>query len=329
MPLGSTSTTLYNQLSTISSILSLKQIVSQPTHYFHTGSPSTIDLAYLPPNFSFKVSVQPPIGKSDHNSVQVDIYQKSSLRCICQSSTKKVWSYRNADFTAINNSLQAVDWSTILSQDDVNDACTTFYRIFLDTVWSFTPLKTVSNSPLPSWLPRSILSKIKLCRLTYHRTVSSNTPRFWSEYRRLCNDITTEIRRSKSQYFNTLSKNSCQLWTYVRSLQCSHGSLPPPPLKQSNSTHSATSDQDKANILNEAFLNFFISDPLSSHSHQPLSVPMTDRSPMYPRIHLIFPFLWTFPNHLEDHFYHTYSKNFSTIFISIWIPSNLSPLPFL
>ena len=69
--------------------------------------------------------------------------------------------------------------------------------------------------------------------------------------------------------------------------------MAPYPLKQSNSTHSATLDQDKANILNETFLNFFINDPPSPHPHHPLSIPMTDHlcTPEY-----IFDLITSLPN---------------------------------
>ena len=65
-----------NNLSSFSDFFSLRQLVSSPTHFSHSGSPSVIDLAFVPSSLSFSsshASVLSPVGSSDHNTIMIDI----------------------------------------------------------------------------------------------------------------------------------------------------------------------------------------------------------------------------------------------------------------
>ena len=198
---ASSSTLLSNQLASISNLLSLKQIVSRPTHYSHQGSPSTIDLVFLPPNLSTNISIFPPIGNSDHLTILTTINLKSSRPFPHSNPSKKIWLYKQADFPAIEESLSTVDCPTILT-NDVNITCSTFTRTFLNIVRTHTPTKIIPQSELSPWLPRSLLSKIKLRHISFQQAMSSNSPDLWKKYRHLRNYITNAIRKSKSQYLN-------------------------------------------------------------------------------------------------------------------------------
>ena len=45
----------------------LSQVVKEPTHYSYLGTPSTIDLIFVPSNLSCPSFVLPPLSSSDHN----------------------------------------------------------------------------------------------------------------------------------------------------------------------------------------------------------------------------------------------------------------------
>lgn len=141
----------------------------------------------------------------------------------------------------------------------------------MDIIKSHTPTKTVPNSKLPPWLPRSLLSKIKLRRHTYHKASSTNSHNNWSKYRQLRNNITAEIHKSKARYLDSLSENPRRFWSYVRSLRRNHDPLPP--LRSASDSPSAFSDQDKADSLNKAFSSFFNKDP------PPPSIPLPPAEP--------------------------------------------------
>lgn len=64
-----TSSPLRDKISVVSDLFSLNQIVSHPTHYSHTGIPSTIDLVYIPSNLHPTHCEVLPVPNSDHNSI--------------------------------------------------------------------------------------------------------------------------------------------------------------------------------------------------------------------------------------------------------------------
>ena len=66
---------LFNQISSLASLLSFKQIVADPTHFSSTGSPSTIDLVFVPTSLSSsRAIVTSPIGNSDHLSILSQVW---------------------------------------------------------------------------------------------------------------------------------------------------------------------------------------------------------------------------------------------------------------
>ena len=59
------SSPLLNLLNVISDFFSLDQIVTQPTHFSPSGTPSLIDLVFVPSFTSHSCTVLPPVSNSD------------------------------------------------------------------------------------------------------------------------------------------------------------------------------------------------------------------------------------------------------------------------
>ena len=128
------------------------------------------------------------------------------------------------------------------------------------------PSKTVSDHPLPPWLPRPVLHKIKSRRALFRRAVSSQSPQLLSDYRSLRNAISAEVKKSKSQFFKSISHSPQKFWSYVRSLRQNKDSVPP----LTSPSGSLISDTaGKADLLNQAFSGFFTVDPIP-----PVIVPL-------------------------------------------------------
>ena len=71
------SSSISTPLSSISDYFnkSLQQIIFEPTHFSHAGTPSTIDLAFIPSSLlHYTYSILPPVLSSDHNSILVSIH---------------------------------------------------------------------------------------------------------------------------------------------------------------------------------------------------------------------------------------------------------------
>ena len=65
----SSSSPRFFQLQALADSYSLRQVISDPTHFSHSGTPSTIDLAFIPSTFQSNHVILPPVSTSDHNSI--------------------------------------------------------------------------------------------------------------------------------------------------------------------------------------------------------------------------------------------------------------------
>ena len=91
---------------------SLKQIVSQPTHFSHLCTPSTIDLVFIPSDCPLTCVVLPPLFTSDHNTSCFPTNHPAPSSY--PSSFHWVWQYDLADFDNANEVLASVPWDSIL-----------------------------------------------------------------------------------------------------------------------------------------------------------------------------------------------------------------------
>ena len=256
---GNSQAPLFHQVSSLTSIFSLNQIVSQPTHFSPSGSPSIIDLVFVPQYVQGFSIVSPPLGSSDHSTILSSLSFLPKSPPLRRQSRRKVWLYHKADFNAINKSLSVIDWTSTLPQN-LDSACSKFSSIFLQTVHDHVPSKIVTDQPLPPWLSRPLLCKIQRRRRLFHQAVTSKSPTLYSDYRSLRNSICAEVKRSKSQFFTSISHSPQKFWSYVRSLRRCKDSVPP---LTSSSGSLVSKDSDKANLLNQAFSSFFTIDPAS------------------------------------------------------------------
>ena len=238
-------------------MLSLKQIVSNPTHFSHSGTPSIIDLVFVSLSSSAVAHITPPIGSSDHQSIISTIYLFNCQHTPAFLPKRKIVHYHKADFDAINSDLSSISWSSILSQD-LDSSYSKFCNTFLSIVKDHVPITTVSSHRLPPWLSPPLLNKIKQRRLLFQQAKLNNSLTLYAKYRSLRNQITAEIRKAKSHHLKSISSATQKFWSYVRSLHRTQDSIPDLVSDQSGTRMS--SNQDKCNLLNKTFTNFFTRD---------------------------------------------------------------------
>uniref|UniRef100_A0A1X7U2U4 Uncharacterized protein n=1 Tax=Amphimedon queenslandica TaxID=400682 RepID=A0A1X7U2U4_AMPQE len=85
----------------------LLQIVTQPTHYSHSGSPSIIDLVFVPRSAHGSAIVTPPLGSPDHCTI-ISLSFSFKPPPSHHQFHRKVWLYHKAEFNAINDSYNAI-----------------------------------------------------------------------------------------------------------------------------------------------------------------------------------------------------------------------------
>ena len=168
---------LSRQLTSLLSLLSLRQVVSLPTHFSHLGTPSIIDLVLIPSSFKDQISINPPIGTSDHNTILTSIPFPLAAPPP-KPSPKMSWKYHLADFPSINESLRTIHWDTILPPN-IDAAWSTFSNIFVSIIHNYTPCQVIPSSPFPPRFPHSLIRKIHKRRHLYRQAVISQNPFIW------------------------------------------------------------------------------------------------------------------------------------------------------
>ena len=191
-----------NLINSISDLFSLNQIVSQPTHFSVSNSPSLIDLVFIPASLPhYSCNVLPPISNSDHNSILLSLPLPTVTPPPSSTASRRVWLYNSADFSLTNKFLSSIPWNSILFRSDVNSAWLTFKFTFLQIIHLTIPSKLVSAPSHPPWITCSFLSHIKHCNSLFKRTKLTNSPLLWSAYRSYRNKSLSYCRSLKAKFF--------------------------------------------------------------------------------------------------------------------------------
>lgn len=149
-----------SHITTITSLFSLQQLIHSPTHFSPSGSPSTIDLIFAPLSFQSVVTLLPPVGTFDHqlshlfsrllhlSIFTLDLHPKKEYGSII-------------GLISIKSMTSSLPLTGPLLPPDSDDALSLFYELFFNIVHQFTPSKLVPFCPLPPWLLRPLLHKIR------------------------------------------------------------------------------------------------------------------------------------------------------------------------
>ena len=96
------SSSLSKSLIDFTKCLGLNQIICEPTHFSHTGSPSLIDLVFVSSDLSCPSRVLPPISSFDHLSILFSLPLVRKDPDPHPTNGCKVWLYNKADLHSAN-----------------------------------------------------------------------------------------------------------------------------------------------------------------------------------------------------------------------------------
>ena len=158
---ASPSPPLMSHINTVTSLLSLQQVVHSPTHFTPSGSSSTIDLIFVAPSFKSVVSILPPVGTSDHCAISL-LLSLPPISVFTQRHPFPIKEYGSTNGrTLIKSMTISLPLTCHVFFQLILTMLSLFYELFFDVVHQLTPSKLVSCSPLPPWLPRLLLRKIQ------------------------------------------------------------------------------------------------------------------------------------------------------------------------
>ena len=102
---------------------------------------------------------------------------------------KKIWRYAFADFDLANEILSAIDWSALLSWNDVNSCWSSWRSKFLQVMETCIPqavLKARRNLP---WLNKSVVQAMRKRNLLFNTAKKSNSTSDWKKYKCIRNKV--------------------------------------------------------------------------------------------------------------------------------------------
>ncbi len=202
-----------------------------------------------------------PNSISDHYGTYIYI------KCESQPESpykRRVWNYRQADFDALNNHIRDTDW-TFLNSGTIDHATEDFCDKFINLAKSHIPTYLTTIRPNDKPWYNSEIRLLSRQRDRQKRTaIRTERPTDWGKYKQLRNKVNNMKKHAKEGFYNNLeysindlsSTNPREYWKIVKMLMkdSAKGGYTIPPLIKTDQTF-ATSDQEKANTLNDYFIS--------------------------------------------------------------------------
>ena len=263
-------------LKSISDTHGLIQTVTEPTRTTDHSS-TIIDHVYLSESLNHSLSschTLPPIEGSDHKTICVSLnLHPQKLRL----AKRKVWLYKKADFDTANLTQQCIP--TSFFPDDVDGFWSQWYDLFMTTMTDCIPQKNISNRRNRPYITNDVTSLIRKKERLYKQASRLKSDRSWSKYNKVRNKVTSALRAAKKRFFEDLSnsvKIPKQFWSAYHKLSPNQQRIPD---NLSHNTETASSSQEKAELLNAFFSSCFTTcNPSNQSTSTPVSPPSSPLS---------------------------------------------------
>ena len=142
-----------------------------PTHVYHDGSTSTIDLVFTPnPSIVSNSETVPPLANSDHYGVLLELTKKPDK--VEKSHSRLVWRYSLANWSRACELIEAFDWDSILT-DNIDLSWERWHHQFMNIMKQTIPNKLLPSRRNLPWMNKPITRCIKkgTCFLSRQRKV--------------------------------------------------------------------------------------------------------------------------------------------------------------
>ena len=179
---------------------------------------------------------------------------------LAKAFLRKICLFENGDYNAFRQAVSDYDWNTII-KEDVNLYANALTQTLINLSEQYIPNKNVTIRPqdLP-WINNNIRKLMRKRNRSYRKYKRSKTVQNYSKFKRIRNDITSLLRKSKQDYTESLANklkssnlSSKDYWNTLKSfIKPAQSSSEIPPLHQNGCYVSDSTD--KANLLNEYFV---------------------------------------------------------------------------
>ena len=236
---------------------------------------------------TISVTSAAPVGGSDHLSINVHINSPPHPHPIGSVKRAARWRWLPHNVLSLRQSLADADLigDPPLDTPDSNEV-TQLWTNWRNTVLQLTtmhcstpPIKLPSNrNPGPSrpWITKELLSSIKEKHKKYRIYLKHKSDNNWRQFTTIHNNVTTLLRNAKSVLVQSTSTDTQRNTRLHHIMKCFKQKTTTPIPDLYHPPHQASTTQDKANLLN----NFFIQQSQQSITDSPTTTPPIHTTPV-------------------------------------------------
>ncbi|MCG8045232.1 MAG: reverse transcriptase domain-containing protein [Candidatus Thiodiazotropha endolucinida] len=247
-----------SHLLRIMSKFNLENLIHEPTRITDT-SQTCLDLIITNhTSIINNTEVLPPF-QSDHSTIAAEITSKTYKT---QSFKKTIWKYEEADIPAIENNLNAIDWSFIQNHENIDFINEKFTSTILGVAEKSIPQVKFTIRPNDKpWMTSSIRKHMRQRNRLYTKAKTKNSTYHWHNYKNKRNEVVQLVREAKRNYMTSLQSTlsdpnlPSRKWFKIANdiTKLKNKANPPPPLLSNAQVN--IHPLDKAQVLNEHFAN--------------------------------------------------------------------------
>ena len=194
-----------------------------------------------------------PLGLSDHDLIYATIRLKHKRPPPKFIKTKN---YKRIDVEKFKHDLECTPFYIASIFEEPDDQLWVWERLFDDISNEHAPWREINARSFSSpWITCEIRHKMNRRYKLFKTAISSKCPEQWSNYKRVRNEVTSDLRKAKSSYFSTIFnevKSSSAYWNLLKRSTNPKVRKNIGPLKREDGTLELT-DPEKANLMNSYF----------------------------------------------------------------------------
>ena len=218
-------------------------------------------------DFISNIEHSSPLGKSDHEMLHFSLYMPDTPK---KEEYIKIYNMKRGNYNKMREEIAGYKWD--LADKDTNEIYKCIKKVVHTSMEKNIPKIRLNNKKKkPRWLNNKIMRKIKKKHKLFKRYLLTKEGTDYLKFMQARKRCKKEIKSAKRGYERNIAKHSKanpkQFWKYVNDkLKVNTGISP---LERGDGT-KATSDEDKANILNKYFASVFTNE---NTNNTPKSTP--------------------------------------------------------
>jgi hypothetical protein len=173
-----------------------------------------------------------------------------------------MWSFSETDFQEYRNSLQNMEWNSLLN-DDPNSSCLHFTNSIISTANNHIPNKIVTFRPCdPPWMNNDLRKSIRKRKRFHTAAKKSKSATDWAKYRKMRNITVNKTRNVRQTYYSKLAEkikssdlSPNQWWKTLKQITANNTYTKQtyPPMMDINNNLPINDNVEKADLFNKYF----------------------------------------------------------------------------